>query len=566
MAIDQKMQRRDFLKHTGHAVLGGSAALAFPQTCRSAEAADDRPNIILIMTDDQGYGDLGCHGNDKIRTPNLDHFASESIEMSQFCVSPVCAPTRSSLMTGRYNYRTGVVDTYLGRAMMHSDETTLAEMLSKAGYRTGIFGKWHLGDNYPLRSIDNGFQESLVHNGGGIGQPADPPGNKYQDPILQHNGEAKQYKGYCTDIFTDAAIEFIQKNKKRPFFVYLSTNAPHTPLQIDEKYYKPYLDMGLDETTAKVYGMIENIDDNIGRLMKKLDRLRLSKNTLVIFLTDNGPQQERYVAGFRNRKGSVYEGGIHVPCYIRWTGTFQAGKQVDRMAAHIDIVPTVLEICGAQADTNHKIDGKSLLPLLKGDKPNWPDRTLFFQWHRGDEPILFKQCAARSQRYKMVNGDELYDLQNDPGESTNIAAENPEILAKLRKEYDDWFADVSSTRGYAPPRIQLGTPYENPVILTRQDWRGPEAGWGKDSLGYWEVEIMTPGTYEIRFRFLPLAEDARAELQLASAAGVLKLPKGSTDCTFSGLRLEPDEARLEAKLILSEKTIGVNYVDVIKTD
>ena len=306
-----------------------------------------RPNVVVIMTDDQGYGDLGVHGNPKIKTPHLDEFARQSVRLKNFYVSPVCAPTRASLLTGRYNYRTGVVDTYQGRAMMHPDEVTLAEMLAAAGYRTGIFGKWHLGDNAPLRPIDQGFQESLVIKGGGIGQPSDPPGgSSYFDPILQHNGQAERIKGYCSDIFAEAAIEFMRQSGRpsvlrlprvqlparparwRPSPSWLptgqwtsrSTNFPSSGNRSPRAFAAPA------ETVARVYAMVTNIDTNVGKVLKALEAQRLAGNTIVVFLTDNGPAQVRFNAGLRGWKGSVYDGGIRVPCYIRWPGHFPAGR------------------------------------------------------------------------------------------------------------------------------------------------------------------------------------------------------------------------------------------------
>ena len=554
------LSRREFI---GLAA-GGAAAVALPRFVTGAGQphSGKPPNIVLIITDDQGYGDLGCHGNDKIRTPNLDRLAKQSAELTRFYVCPVCSPTRASLMTGRYNYRTGVVDTYLGRSMMHSDEVTLAEIFGEAGYRTGIFGKWHLGDNYPLRSVDQGFQESLVHKGGGIGQPSDPPRNSYFDPILQHNGIAEKYKGYCTDIFTDAAIRFIEKNRDRPFFAYLSTNAPHTPLQIADAYVGPYRAIGLDDTTARVYGMVTNIDENVGRVLRRLDALKLDENTIVIFLTDNGPQQDRYNSGMRGRKGSVYEGGIRVPCFVRWPGILKAGTNVDRIAAHVDILPTLLDACGVPRPPGLSLDGASLLPLLRGDRIEWPDRTLFFQWHRGDEPELYRRCAARSQRYKLVNGKELYDIIADPREQEDIAAEHPDVVSRMRRRYEEWFRDVSATRGYDPPRIHLGTLFENPVVLTRQDWRGPRAGWGANSLGHWEVEVARAATYEIRLRFKPAGRPGLSHFKLGRVALSKPLKKGATSCTFESVSLGAGKARLEAWVAVEGKTVGVSYVDV----
>ncbi|MFW6164407.1 MAG: arylsulfatase, partial [Planctomycetota bacterium] len=335
------MDRRDFLRCSASAALAAMARGAFAQRGK-------RPNVVLVMTDDQGIGDMSCHGNEKLDTPNIDRLAREGVEFTQFLVCPVCAPTRACLMTGRYNYRTGVTDTYLGRAMMHADEVTVAEMLGQGGYRTAIYGKWHLGDNYPLRPEDQGFHEAIVHNGGGIGQPSDPPGSGYFDPVLRHNGEWKKYEGYCTDVYFDQALEFIQANRDRPFFVYLPTNAPHGPFIVADDLWKPFKAKGLDARTAKVYGMVKNIDENIGRLLAKLEELELAENTIVIFLCDNGPNGRRYTMGLRGHKGSVYEGGIRTAFFVRWPSVTakRAGAKDHHLAAHIDLAPTLLDACG----------------------------------------------------------------------------------------------------------------------------------------------------------------------------------------------------------------------------
>jgi arylsulfatase A-like enzyme len=544
----------------------GGASLAAPGLAALANdgPAQRRPNVILILTDDQGCGDLGCHGNEKIRTPNIDRLYGESVRLTQFYVCPVSAPTRASLMTGRYNFRTGAIDTFLGRAMMHPDEVTLPEMLGASGYRTGIFGKWHLGDNYPMRAMDQGFQESLVHRGGGIGQPSDPPGNGYFDPILLHNGVDGKHSGYCTDIFTDATLRFMEDNREQPFFAYLSTNAPHTPLEIADSYVEPYTAMGLDERDAKVYGMITNIDDNVGKLVAKLDELGLAEDTIFIFMTDNGPQWERYNVGMRGRKGTVYEGGIRVPCFVRWPRALTAGTEIDRIAAHIDMAPTLLEACGAEKPTNVAFDGVNLMPLLRGEGVEWPDRSLYFQWHRGDEPELYRACAARTQRHKLVDGKELYDLESDPGEQRDISAENPDVVAEMRQGYEEWFRDVGATRGYAPPRIAIGTEFENPVTLTRQDWRGSD-GWSDDDLGYWEVEVHRAGTYDIMLRFRS-REAGEAHLKIGDVALSLPIEKDASECAFDAVQLGPGEGRLEASVVRGAETVGVAYVDVKRAE
>jgi arylsulfatase A-like enzyme len=556
-------------------------------------AKPKKPNVIVIITDDQGHGDLGFHGNPKIRTPNIDKFARQSTRMRNFYVAPVCSPTRASLMTGRYNYRTGVVDTFLGRSLMHADEITLAELLRALGYRTGIFGKWHLGDNYPLRAMDQGFEEALVLKGGGIGQPSDPPGGEsYFDPVLQHNGKAVRKEGYCSDIFTDAAIDFIGKNKESPFFCYLAFNCPHTPLQVPEKYYQMYKGMlqidqfpkfghpiigkvNLDDT-AKIYGMITNIDDNLGRLFAKLDDLGIANDTIVIFMTDNGPQQPRYNSGLRGRKGTVFEGGTRVPFFVRWPAQLPKDRDIDRIAAHIDVAPTVVAACGGTMPNDRKIDGRNLLPLWKAQKVDWPDRSLFFQWHRGDVPELYRACAVRTQRYRSVQPEGvpengkfdktkwmLFDIENDPFELEDVAAKEPEIVAKLKKQYEEWFKDVADTRNFVPPRIVIGSDRENPTILTRQDWRGPKAGWTPKSIGHWELQVAKDSAFEI---VATLPGPAKKGSVLHMNLGDHKYTKivGANDKTafLRGIDLPAGPLRLEAWVVDGDALQGVRFVEI----
>ena len=554
---------------------------ARPPAARGAEA----PNVVLVITDDQGYGDLGVHGNPRIRTPNLDRLARESVGFRSFYVSPVCSPTRASLMTGRYNYRTGVVDTYLGRSLMRPDEVTLAELLRAAGYRTGIFGKWHLGDNYPMRAMDQGFDESLVLNGGGIGQPSDPPGGEsYFDTLLRRNGEWTKTRGYVSDVITDAAIAFIEANRIRPFFTYLAFNAPHTPLEVPASYYEKYRQAGLaakdfpsaghpipegfdPETTARVYGMVENIDDNVGRLLASLDRLGLARNTVFVFLTDNGPQQPRYNAGLRERKGNTHEGGIRVPFYVRWPGRLRPGREVDQMAAHVNLLPTLLDLCRIARPAGVKLDGTSLRPVLEADGAVWPDRTLFFQWHRGDAPQKYRAFAARTQRFKLVQpagaGEsrdgwtpvfELYDMSSDPLERTDIASARPEVVARMKADYEAWFDDV--TRDVARPRIAIGAREEDPVRLTRQDWRGPQAGWSPESVGHWEVDVVRAGEYQVTVRFAQAGRAGTVALSLGGARRQKPVEAGAASVVFEKVRLARGPGVLECGVALGESTVG----------
>jgi len=538
--------------------------------------AEPRPNVIIILTDDQGWGDVAAHGNEYLRTPNQDRLHQEGPKMERFYTCPVCAPTRASLMSGRYNFRTRAIDTYLGRAMMDPEEVTLAEILRDAGYRTGLFGKWHLGDNYPMRAMDKGFEEALGHNGGGMCQPADFEGNTYFDPVLWHNGKQEQHTGYCTDIFGDAAVEFIEKHKDEPFFVYLSTNAPHSPLQIGDEWADSYREMGLNDTFARVYGMIENIDHNVGKLLDKLDELAIAENTIVIFMGDNGPcgsqsheGEVRFNAGLRDIKGTVYEGGIRVPCFMRWPGKFLPELKVDRIAHLIDIVPTIAAACGAALPEGVKTDGVDLLPLLTGEiEPgDRPDRTLFTQWHRGDEPERYRGCAAFCQQYKLVDGKELYDIEADRAEEHDLAAQHPETVERMRKEYEDWFDDVSSTRpdNYAPPRIYLGTPHENPVILTRQDWRvHGQDGWGDGDYGHWEVLLTESGTYTVRVRFPEQEQAGVAHFALNGAEAKAAVEPSTKWCAFEPIEIPEGPGQFETWLEVGGERRSARYIHVEK--
>jgi arylsulfatase A-like enzyme len=505
-----------------HLILCTLVFSSLAATPASAESTAAPPNVVLIMTDDQGFGDVGLHGNPSIRTPHLDRFAREGIEITRFYCSPVCAPTRASLLTGRYYYRTGVIHTSRGGAKMHSDELTVAELLAEAGYATAIFGKWHLGDNYPMRPTDQGFQEALVHKSGGIGQTPDKP-NSYFDPRLWRNNDPIRTEGYCTDVFTNAAIQFLRKHRDGPSFVYLATNTPHTPLEIDEKYVAPYRDQGLDETTARIYGTVQNLDENVGRLLDALDQLQIRDNTFVVFLTDNGPQQRRYNGGLKGRKSSVYEGGIRVPCFLQWPAKLTGGRSVRQLAAHIDILPTLLDACQVPVPETLRLDGMSLLPHLRGElRPR--ERTLFFQCHRGLKPQRYHNAAVVTQRYKLVlNPDtfsqellppsqrhlELYDLILDEAEQSDLADISPEVASKLRNAYDAWFDDVRMTRDFTPGSIVLGTNREDPMRLCRYQDGSYVDGYSRG----WPVQIMRGGTY--RLRVVGPAQTGRRSLYIA---------------------------------------------------
>ncbi len=505
----------------------------------SASAANP-PNIVVVMTDDQGCGDFGFTGNQVIRTPNLDQMARESAQMMQFYVSPVCSPTRACLMTGRYNYRTRAIDTFKGRSMMDPEEITVAEHLKTVGYATGLFGKWHLGDNHPLRPQDQGFDEVLMHQGGGLAQNSEPIGNdrRYTDAILRHNGELVETKGYCTDVYFSAALDYMEScvSEGKPFFTYIATNAPHGPYHDAPKaLYEEYLKkpdqlrslirqmpsdrkdrdgLGQIEVLASIAAMITNVDENMGRLMAKLEVMGVAKNTLVIFLTDNGPNTTRYVGPYRGNKSQVYEGGVHTIFLARWPGTLPAGHLSNALGAHIDIAPTLIAAAGVEDEPSPNMDGKNLLPLLKGEvgDADWPTRQIVLQSHRGNAPVKYHNFMLReSSGWKLLNASgfsrnelppggpklELYNLIVDPSESVDLSAAYPKIVERLKKAYERWFDAVSSSLpdNYAPPRIALGTTHEHPVLLTGQDAR---VDADEKSIG-WQVKSGRAGTYRVRF-------------------------------------------------------------------
>jgi arylsulfatase A-like enzyme len=424
--------------------------------------AADRPNIILVMTDDQGYGDLACHGHPLLKTPHLDRLHRESVRFTDFHVSPTCAPTRAALMTGRHEFKSGVTHTILERERLSLKPKTIAEVLRSAGYGTGIFGKWHLGDEPDRWPDKRGFDEMFIHGAGGIGQTyagscGDAPDNKYFDPAILHNGKFVKTRGYCTDVFFAQALNWMDERRKAgaPFFAYITPNAPHAPLvspgpQYDSLYEgKSINGQRLGTNDVPYYAMISNIDDNVGKLLAKVKEWNLEKNTLVIFMTDNGGTHTKlFNAGMRGAKNTPYQGGTRVSAFWRWPAGFNGGADVKALTAHWDIFPTLAEIAGAKLgeDLRKQIEGHSLMPLLKNPNADWPDRffvTHIGRWARGNaEGSKHAGSSIRNSRFTLVGNKELYDLANDPGETTNVIEQNPEVAAKLRDGLDQWWAEV----------------------------------------------------------------------------------------------------------------------------
>ena len=568
----------------------------FAATGKALHAAE-RPNVIIIMSDDQGGGDYGFLGNDVIRTPELDAMHARSGFLSNFYVSPVCAPTRACLMTGRYNYRTRCIDTYIGRAMMDPEEVTLAELLGSAGYRTGIYGKWHLGDSYPMRPMDQGFQDSLVHRGGGIGQPSDPIGaeGKYTDPTLFRNGVETQMKGYCTDIYFDAAMDFIGQSVEdgNSFFTYIATNAPHGPFHdVPQELYEEYLKVDFSpiligrpnpnrrqqemDKLARIAAMITNIDQNVGRLFRKLDQLRVRENTIVIYLNDNGPNTMRYVGDMRGMKSHVDDGGIRSPLLFHWPAQVKAGQTSDALCAHIDVVPTILNACSVDAPAGHKIDGRSFLALLTEEDADWPTRQVVLQSHRGNQPQQYHHFALHEDPWKLVHPTgfgredfdgkaklQLFNLREDPRQQHDLAAVRPEVLQRLTTAYDDWFKDVSSTRpdNYAPPRIVIGTPHEMTTALTRQDWRHIQGRpWGADSNGFWLLEAPGAGDYDVEI-ILPAGHPAgQAEVVAGDIKASVEISANERRGHKTRISLPAGKIKLSVDVKYEDKVLGPHQV------
>jgi len=504
------------------------------------------PNVVLVLTDDQGYGDLACLGNPIIQTPNIDALYRQSLRLTDYHVGPTCAPTRAALMTGRYCNRTGVWHTIMGRSLLRRDEVTMAEVFTAGGYRTGIFGKWHLGDNYPFRPQDRGFQEVLVHGGGGVGQTPDYWGNDYFDDTYWHNGTPKKQAGYCTDVWFDAALRFIEANRDRPFFAYIATNAPHSPYSVAEKYSGLYA--GKNVPNANFYGMITNIDENVGRLTSKLQDLGLEENTILIFMTDNGTAAgfqggKGFNAGMRGNKGSAYDGGHRVPCFIRWpAGGLGGGKDIGRLTAHIDVLPTLIDLCGLPKPTGVKFDGASLVPLLRNADAAWPDRVLITDSQRIEQPQKWRQSAVMTDRWRLVDGKALYEIHTDPGQKNDISAAHPEVVKRMRQAYEDWWASVSPRFGeYC--EIGIGSDKENPSRLTCHDWHDDDQlPWdqthilkGQRANGFWAVEVAQAGEYEFALRRWPKEVDQPINAALPGGSAVqatkARLTIGEIDLT-----------------------------------
>ncbi len=528
------------------------------------ESSSTPPNIVFVITDDQGYGDLSCHGNPVLKTPNIDHLASESIRLTDYHVAPTCSPTRASLLTGHWANRTGVWHTIAGRSLLKQSETTLAKILSSNGYATGIFGKWHLGDNAPFQPQDHGFQEVFIHGGGGVGQTPDFWNNAYLGGTYFHNGGPTKVNGWCTSVWFEQAKRFIQNQRlaKKPFFAYISTNAPHGPYHSNPDFREPYADQS--KVTGSFFGMIAEIDHEVGNLRKWLANNGWSENTIFIFTTDNGTAGGAKVfnAGMRGKKGSPYEGGHRVPFFIHWPkANGNGGKNVSTLSHAVDIVPTLLDLCGVQ--TELPFDGRSLKPLLvdQDDSFDWNDRILITDSQRVLHPEKWRSSCVMRHDFRLVNQTELYQISKDPGQRKNVANQYPEEVARLQAFYDAWWDELAP--GFSElPRIRLGDPTQKVAMLTAHDWAitGPtpwnqsliRKGAMPDEPVFWNVDFSQAGRYRITLRRWPAEIDQpiNAPVQAQASPTDTDAFRQSPGHPFRDLR----EASLKIGSIVRRKT------------
>ncbi|MCA9165199.1 MAG: sulfatase-like hydrolase/transferase, partial [Planctomycetales bacterium] len=507
---------------------------------RRADAAR-LPNVLLVMTDDQGFGDFSVNGNPHLRTPHVDSLAKQGVRFDRFYVNSFCAPTRAALLTGRYPLRCGVWGVTHNKECMRSSEVTLGEAFQQAGYQTACIGKWHNGEQYPYTPPGQGFDLFFGFHNGHI--------NNYFDTRLIRGAKPEPTRGYITDVLTDEALRFIESNRQRPFFCYVAYNAPHSPYQIPDRYYDRFAQQGFDPAVAAFYGMCENIDDNMGRLLETLERLDLADDTIVLFLTDNGGTAgvKIYNAGMRGGKTSVHEGGCRVPLFVRWPGKIAGGREVPQLASHIDIYPTLLDLCQITAPAGPPLDGVSLRPLLTAGEVDWPERTLFT--HNPISADNRYPGAVRTSRFRLVreirgpqggssarpndqqaSAWQLYDMQVDPGEKRDLANERPEIVESLSAQYENWIDETHREPLERLP-IPVGYEQENPVTLHAPQaffegelrfYSGP--GFAHDWLTNWtatdervwfDVDVVKAGEYELALKYAVSSETSGPNVRVS---------------------------------------------------
>jgi arylsulfatase len=535
------------------------ALALFLGACQAAPGAapGGRPNVIVIITDDQGYGDLSGHGNPILKTPNLDRLRSESVRLTDFHAAPMCTPTRGQLLTGIDALRNGAMNVSSGRTPLRRGIPTLADALRGAGYRTGLFGKWHLGDNYPYRPNDRGFEEAVWFPSSHVGSAPDGWNNDYFDDVYRHNGRARAYPGYCTDVFFGEASRWIRERaaRREPFFAYIATNAPHGPLYVPQKYRDLYKDQ--PRNVATFFGMIANIDENVGGLDALLRETGLRENTILVFLTDNGATVGLNVfnAGMRGKKIDLYDGGHRVPCFIRWpAGNLGPPRDVGELTQVQDLLPTILHLCGFPGH-DPTWDGVTLEPLLTGRVERLPDRVLVIQFSRMNAPEPKKgDACVLWKRWRLVADRELYDLDRDPAQQKDVSAQHPDVVARLRGHYERWWAGVAPRLNEFSP-VTVGSDAENPTLLSPCEWQdvfldqSRQVRLGEPKNGAWNVVVDRDGTYAIELRRWPREADA----PLAAGLPALQVTDGQL---VAGKALPVAKARLKVADVDRAEDVG----------
>ena len=482
------------------------------------------PNVVVILTDDQGWGDLSCHGNTNLRTPRIDSLAKEGALFERFYVCPVCSPTRAEFLTGRYHLKCGVVNVSTGGERLDLDERTIADVFRGAGYSTGMFGKWHNGIQYPYHPTGRGFEEFYGFCSGHWGD--------YFSPPLDHNGQLVQGQGFMADDLTSHAIQYIQQPRQNPFFCYLALNTPHSPMQVPDPYWERFKDLepqlkatnpaqeNLPMTRAAL-AMVENIDANVGRLLDALEERKLADNTIVLFFCDNGPNSFRWNGGMKGRKGQTDEGGVRSPLLIRWPGQIPAGTRVEPIAGAIDLLPTLADLAGIELPTDRPLDGISVKPLLTDSKPSsWPDRLIFSHWAN--------QVGVRSQQYRLDAAGKLYDMQADPGQTKDVSAQVPEVHSRFTTALKAWRAEHPLLKDDRPfpigyrdlPLTQLPARDGVPHGGIERSAKAPNCSyftnWTKvDDSITWDIEVHTAGSYEVEVQYTCPAADVGSDVEVS---------------------------------------------------
>lgn len=545
-------------------VVLGIAISCFSFSCSSKEDSKlrEQPNVILIILDDMGYGDLQAHGNPYLKTPNLDQLHQESFRFTNFHVDPSCSPTRAALLTGQYSSRSGVWHTIGGRSLLRKEKVTMAEVFKNSGYETGYFGKWHLGENYPYRPMDRGFDETLVHGGGAATIHPDYWGNDYFDDVYKNNGIYKKYQGYSNTVWFEEAAKFIKKDRDKPFFTVISSNIPHAPLLVKKEYAAPYKDH-VPERIANYYGMLAKFDEDLGIFLHEIDSLNLKENTILLFMTDNGPGpwfggiildddlfvKEGYNAGMRGGKIRGYEGAHRVPLFIRWpSGGIEGGRDIDQLSAHFDILPTLIDLANLEVPKEVSFDGLSLEPLIKGQEEDWTNRTLFVHNQRLQYPKKYKDFQVLTQNWRLEGREkrELYNIKDDPGQRLDIAAENQAIVDSLTDKYEAWWLDISTDFDLYN-NIIIGNEAENPSIIYAHDALRSDEGL------VWAIDVEQEGMYEVEAYRWPI-ESGQRIVQNEGATFRHNLHPTST-INSDRFSLETD-ADAEAKINKSHFVIG----------